>query len=224
MKKTLFALGLLSGVSTAATIVGSDTAGTVGAYTTADTLVTLTPYTEIGTPTVGSMNAGGFIGVNGGTNNNAVDDGDGLSTTLGDREALDLTFDPTVGFSRIAFAFSRADGPSSIDGITISGFTADPGVSVLDPVGAPFVDVRWDSGSGTVYAEISGAQFNGTDRTLVFSNHFASAGNTLRLTVTDTTQGAPQAAIRSISYEVVPEPSVALLGALGLLGLVRRRR
>jgi MYXO-CTERM domain-containing protein len=59
-----------------------------------------------------------------------------------------------------------------------------------------------------------------------------AAGDTLQLRFraafdTNTTGGSPDWAVDNISLSnvaVVPEPSVALLGGLGLLGLLRRRR
>lgn len=230
MKSThlLLVLSATASISHAAVITGAMTQNVSATYTTLDGLVTLKAYnsTSPAVPTTFNTNPG-FIGVSftgdPANQQNGINDTDGNPATRNDQEAIDILFTPTVGLAEIAFAWSRADGTAATDGIQISGFTSDPGVSgVLLPTAGGFRDIRWDSGSGSVFAELSGSEFNGTLRTLSFSNLSASLGATLRITANDSDQAAPQAAIASITY--IPEPSSALLGGLGILGLLRRRR
>lgn len=213
---TLFTV-LTVGAHAATTIVGTDTQN-LSSYS--DGNITLTPYASTDPLLVGTLNSGpNFIGVDGGTNVNAVDDADGA---LGgaDQEALDFELGALAGLTEIVFQFTRADGPLGTDGVQITGFASDPGAT-----GTPgFADVRWDAGTNSVYAEIAGAQFNNA-HTLSFANLAASTGQTLRMTVADSDEAAPQAALASITYDVVPEPSsTALLGLGGLALMLRRRR
>lgn len=206
-----------------------------------DANVTLTPL--IGT-TASTFNANATrLGIDGqGTNNNAFNDPD-LDANNGNEERLRFDFSPTVGLSQISFDFSRADGPGtgfSDDGVIITGFVADPSITFvsLESPAATIPDTlfyAYDAVSGSVRINISASDsggnpvFNGNDIGINFDPN-ASLGQTLLLSATDTNQAANQAqtggqiAITGISYEVVPEPSAALLGALGLLGLLRRRR
>lgn len=74
---------------------------------------------------------------------------------------------------------------------------------------------------------------NGVQGTVNFADSYTvSSGQTVdvRLAFTDKTsivsnlQAATRVGSFSVSAEVIPEPSVALLGGLGLLTLLRRRR
>lgn len=153
-------------------------------------------------------------------NVNAFNDVD-VDPNNGNEQQLEFIFAPTVGLSQIAYDFSRADGPGDDDGVIISGFTADPGVTFS--VSNPNLFAVYNSVAGAVRLNIPGGLFSGTDVFVDFDPD-ASRGQTLLLKVTDTTQHGAQLAITGISYDVVPEPSIALLGGLGLLGLLRRRR
>lgn len=234
MKNTCIALGLTAIAAPAAVtsltpadINGGDT--NTASYS--DGNVTLTPF--IGS-TQATFNANAVrLGIDDqtgtGTNVNAFNDPD-LDTNNGNEEKLEFDFSMTVGLSQISYDFSRADGPGtgfSNDGVIISGFTADPTITFSAAITNLFY--AWDSGSGSVRINIPAGAFNGNDISINFDPD-ASRGQTLLMSVTDGTQGPTQAqtggqlAIVGIAYDVVPEPSISLLGGLGLLGLLRRRR
>lgn len=206
----------------AATIDGADTFGLSTSYTTGDGLVTLFAYQSTDSLVAGAFNSGNsnFIGVSNLGNVNAVNDVDGDPTTGDDQEAIDIALSPTVGLSSIGFNFSRAEGPAATDGIQIAGFASDPGASAT----GTYADLRWDAGTNSIYFELAPADFNTGGQLLTFSNLSASGGQTLRLTANDSSEAGSQAAITVISYDPIPEPSIALLAGLGLFGLLRRRR
>lgn len=123
--------------------------------------------------------------------------------------------------TQISFDFSRANGPGPGDGVFISGFSADPGAVI--------------TGEGNVVSfsdgvlELDLSSFATEDDTLTLSNAVESAGQTLLLTVGDSSSNDSQFAITGIQYDndvfAVPEPSsTALLGLGGLALLLRRRK
>lgn len=185
-----------------------------------DGALTLTPF--IG-DTQDTFNANAVrLGIDdNGSNNNAFNDPD-TDPTNGNEERLIFDFEETFGLTRIAYDFSRADGPGDSDGVIISGFLSDPGVTFsLDD---PDLFSVYDDVNGTVRLNIPGSLFDGNDIDVNF-DVAASAGQTLELSVTDTTQAGAQFAITGISYSAVPEPAAATtLALLGLVGLCFRRR
>lgn len=205
-------LALCAATAQAAVITASDITIGSSTHVTGDGLVTLTPYGA--GLTVGTFSAGtDFFGVVGNGNDNNVRDGDGNPATTADREAIDMSLDATVGLSQVSFVWARADGPAATDGIVISGFLADPGATTTSGVGITY-------SAGTIY--LNYAWDAGVARTFEFSNLDASKGQTLRFSANDSNQTNAQFAFNTITY--VPEPSAALLGGLGLFGLLRRRR
>jgi hypothetical protein len=224
MKHIFTILGLAAGLSQAAVVNLSpsdinlgDTNTTV--FSNGD--LTLTPFNG-GVATTFNGNAT-RLGVDdaGTSNNNAFNDPD-IDPSNGNEETLQFEFSPTSGLSRIAYDFSRADGPGDQDGVIITGFVANPNVtfSVIDPN----LFASYNSIEGSVRLNIPGSLFNGNDVDINF-NPQSSAGQTLLLSVTDTTQAGAQLAITGISYDnSVPEPSSVMLLGLAGLGLLRRRR
>ena len=204
-------LALCAAAAQAAVITASDITTGSSTHVTGDGLVTLTPYgvgLTVGTFSSSSdANAGAYFGVVGAGNDNVVRDLDGNPATTSDRQAIDMTLDLTVGLSGFSVTYARADGDAT-SGIVISGFTANPGASIgTYTMGTLYIQQAWTASSAVLYT---------------FSNLDASKGQTLRFSANDSNQTNAQFAVKSITY--VPEPSAALLGALGLLALLRRRR
>lgn len=132
-----------------------------------------------------------------GTNVNAFNDPDTIPNN-GNEEQLQFEFASTAGLTGLSWDFARADGPDNRSGVNISGFSADPGASATGPgLGA----ITYSN--GTLNIQLSSAAFSNTDGVLTLSNPSASAGATLLMTVTDTTQAGAQLPITSISYENV---------------------
>ncbi|MDQ8191562.1 PEP-CTERM sorting domain-containing protein [Roseibacillus persicicus] len=219
--KYTLALSLTGLVSLPAAVVTLSTPDINGGVSTtssfSDGNLTLTPLQGTSAAT---FNAHGIrLGIDDfGTNANSFNDPD-TDPNNGNEEKLQFDFAPTVGLSSISYDFSRADGTGANDGVIISGFTADPGVTFSISNANLFAVYN----AGSVRLNLPGSLFDGTE-TFINFDPAASAGQTLLLSVTDTTQAGAQLAIRSISYDTIPEPSSTALLALGGLALLRRRR
>jgi hypothetical protein len=196
-----------------------------------DAFLTLTPF--IGTTQDTFNGNGARLGIDdAGTNNNAFNDPD-TDPFNGNEERLVFDFAADAGLTRISYDFSRADGDGPNDGVVISGFLSDPGVTFTfsddgSDVGDGNLFAVFDSGAGNVRLNIPGQLFNGNDIDINF-DAAASNGQTLSLSVTDSTQAGAQLAILGIGYDsnivAVPEPtSVTCLAIVGLAAFSRRRR
>lgn len=98
----------------------------------------------------------------------------------------------------------------------ISGFSSDPGASVTGlPSGWT---VSYNSGSVTIASNDNGGYLE------TYTVNFANTVNvtSLGITAPNVVGGAGGVGFVAINY--VPEPSAALLGGLGMLCLLRRRR
>jgi autotransporter-associated beta strand protein len=108
----------------------------------------------------------------------------------------------------------NANGDLSFDG-TVSLDLSDLGTAAALAFGTKFTLISyfgtWDGDTFDGYAD---------DSTFVFS------GNEWRIDYNDTSAGAVNGGLYSnaVTLTVIPEPAAALLGGLGLLALLRRRR
>lgn len=209
-------------------------------FTTIDGFLTLTP-TAVGVaaPTFSGVsgsatNPTGRLGTsNANSNANAFND---PNTTLGDAggEGLLLAFTSNAGLSSLSFDFSRAnvDGNGN-GGVRIAGFLANPNVvfsgQTAPSAGATTVlSSSFNPATGVLSLNIPIGFFTNNDSTVSF-DPTTSAGQTLALTVEDTTTANAQLAITTLSFDddvvAIPEPSSALLlGLVGFGALLRRKR
>lgn len=199
------ALSLLGFAVTAqAVVINLDpltiTGGDSSTASFSDGEITLTPL-QAGVPATFNEAAGGQarLGIDDfGTNINAFNDPD-TDPNNGNEEQLRFEFSATSALANIVYDFSRADGPGDNDGVIITGFNADPLITFS--VDNPNLFSVYDAGSGTARLNIPGSLFNGTDVVVDFTNFEASRGETLLMSVTDTTQAGAQLAITGIGYD-----------------------
>lgn len=236
MKSTLFMRTLAAGcvltwgalVANAATInlTPTDVSGVdTNTAQFSDGQLTITPFVHDGTGFVQDTFNGNAarLGIdNNGTNNNAVADNDDVVGNAGD-EAFEYAFSPTAGLSKITYDFSRAFAAGTNDGVVFTGFRSNPNVTFS--IVEPDLFAIWEAASSTLRLNIPGRLFGGAQVDINFNNVNASVGETIFMTVNDTSQAAPQLAIRGISYDIVPEPaSLSIVCLAGIAMLVRRKR
>lgn len=183
---------------------GDITSGSSPTYATLDGNLTIEGFSDSASSIPANLTTGGspasWFGI-------------GASGALQNTNTMTLQLAPNVGLSGFGRIWTRAV-------VSISGFTADPGFSVVgtDPSlnsssyanGILSVDLGWDSGTSYNYS---------------LSNLGASAGQTLTISLDSAT--GPQFSITQLDYAPVPEPSSLTLGALGGLLLFfsgRRKR
>lgn len=161
---------------------------------------------------------------------NSADNGIGVVAGTGTNTAIELkgdfdATDPTVFGGSNAFNLSNHSGAgdSRTNGTMSSGLTDGVIYSVL------YTITRTTADTLTASSSINGGTATVTD----FNNTPDTDGTQGNDYITDFTNGAiyirsgSQAAnyrIDNVFLEVVPEPSTALLGAIGCLALLRRRR
>jgi hypothetical protein len=191
--------GIIATTQAASVLPGDIPNNVSPTFTTADSLLTITGYSDSFTTPANltSDGPGTWFGVEGGSSLNTA-------------ETLKLELAPDVGLSGFGDIWTRAV-------ITISGFTSDPGFT---PVGSPagLLGSSYDGGTLTVNLDWNG----GTARDYILSDLGASAGQTLLLSLDAAT--SPQWAVSHLDYAAVPEPAAVALVLLGATMLVAMRR
>lgn len=223
MKKALLLTAII-GAGTSACfaqnlITPADTQA-LASFTTSDGKVTLTSMVD-GSPSETFSDSSSLLGINGGSNNNAVDIRDWTGDNI--PEGISMDFATDVGLSQIVFQWYGGD-------VTISGFTADPLATGMDSSGPGGDSLRDISYSGGTLSFRLDGNWTGT-ATLDLDNLNASADSTLMIAPVPNDgggvfTGSPRFSIAEMSYQVVPEPAIAgfALGAMALLLAFRRRR
>jgi hypothetical protein len=175
----------------AGTVVSGDIPNNISpTFTTGDTLLTLTGYSDsaFATPAnLGSAGAGTWFGVGG-------------DAALSGAETMKWQLSPGVGLTGFGDIWTRAV-------ITISGFTSDPGLNIGANPGV--LGSSYAAGVQTLNLDWNG----GGARDFTFADPSASAGQLLSVSLDFAT--GPQWAITHLDYAVVPEPSSIALLFLG---------
>ena len=223
MKKTLLLTGILAACAStcfAQSIITPADTQALASFTTADGKVTMTSMVG-GSPSGTFSDSSSLLGIDGGSNNNAVDTRDwgGANTP----EGFSMDFASDVGLSQIVFKWYGGD-------VTISGFTADPMATGMDSSGPGGDSLRDISYSGGTLSFRLDGNWSGT-ATLDLDNLNASADSTLMIAPVPNDgggvyTGSPRFSITEMSYQVVPEPAIAALafGAMAILLAFRHRR
>lgn len=147
------------------------------------------------------------VGVNSGTGNGALLDGN---------ESMTLQLGQNWGVGQLRFMYSSAGTT-----ISVSGFLSNP-IATSQPYGAPDIGTMSYS-SGTLSIPITVSDTGGNEAIVNLANLYASAGDTLEVTVS----AGGYTALNQVTYTTVPEPtSLGLLGlgAMMLFGLGRKQR
>ena len=185
-------LGGTTALTTSLTLAGSATYSNIlgGDGTYVDTGITVNPFAGDGSPGIFGPTSGCCIGVQGGTNNGAVDDVDGV---LGgsDSERMEFVLDSGFGLTSVDFIFTRANP------VILSGFINDPQASVDAAAATAGVVPIYDNGTLTFSHPWRG----GAVTDLVFGNPGASSGQTITLRVGDAAAG-PQAAVFGFDWDL----------------------
>jgi hypothetical protein len=185
------ALAALSADRSFATTAGyADVLDGDGLYSNAG--INVTPFFGNGSSGLFGVNGSCCMGVQTGTNNVAVDDGDGLQGGA-DAERLEFQLDAGFGLVGIDFIFARANP------ILLSGFLTDPQIAVgFNPNGN--ITAAYDDATKSVRITHPWAGGSVTDFT--FGNPGASSGQKITLSVFDPAQAAPQAAVYGFEWDV----------------------
>jgi hypothetical protein len=160
----------------------SDHAPFAGGYapsltaTTADSLFTVSGWADLeATVPANLWNWWELLGVDSGVGNGALLDG---------TEAITIQINPSVGVAMMFFRYGEANGSGAGDlvQVNISGFTADPGTSVVPTGGQANRISNLTYANGTLsfdYLDDNGGNDAGQ---LIFSNPAGSAGCNLKVT------------------------------------------
>jgi hypothetical protein len=238
MKKTLLAIPLLIASSHAATLIHDDFSGdgTAGLHDTSPDTNTLSSATWVASTII--------------ANNGQVNDGDntdrGATIDLGAGFAFQAnqTYTLTVGWSNLSSAILFA-GFSTVAqnveaamqvqpdnfAVRIRALTPDAGIAAWTRIGAvnspTLGSTANPTGAGTTTMTITTNSL--TDATFAVDGVASTAIDLtgyryLYLGYEEGAGGTQDARFTSVEFALVPEPTAALLGSLGLLALLRRRR
>jgi hypothetical protein len=157
-----------------------------GDSTFTDAGIIVNPFSGNGSAGLFGVSANCCMGVQGGSNNAAVDDLDGLQGGT-DSERWEFDLDAGNGLTSLEFIYTRAT-------VVLSGFLTDPQAAVNVATVVPV----YDNGTLTFNHGWRGGAI--TD--LTFGNPGASSGQTIALSVFDTAQAAPQAAVYAFEWDL----------------------
>jgi hypothetical protein len=120
------------------------------------------------------------------------------------------SFTDAGGLRNLGVIFQLYQSDGSFTGADNTNLAGAAGVTLIDSFSISTGDIA------------AGAMVNGLTGSLSLATANPTGELFLRITNFDAGTGEPWAAVDNIS--IVPEPSIALLGGLGLFGLLRRRR
>lgn len=182
-----------------ASVVSGDITNNVSPlFTTADTFLTLSGYSDSASTVPANLTSDGpgtWFGV-------------GAGSALTGTETMTIQLAPGYGLTGFGDIYTRAV-------ITISGFVSDPGLNVGANPGV--LGSGYSAGTLTLDLNWNG----GATRDFILNDVNASAGQLL--TVSLDFAAAPQWAITHLDYAAVPEPTAISIALMGL-GLMLARR
>jgi hypothetical protein len=135
----------------------------------------------------------------------------GASGSIGGFAGFDNTLALNKKFALVWFSQTSAQLTTSSSGAYFGMMSLSDWLLPADAEGKSYTLSSTDSGGATSFYSTSVA----TTATQIGGGFFTGSG---------TAANTGSTALRSAQFQIVPEPSAALLGALGALGLLRRRR
>lgn len=120
-----------------------------------------------------------------------VDSGIGNGALLDGNEAITIQLDKGVGVAMVFFRYGEANGSEAGDliRVNISGFTADPGTSLVPTGGIANRVSNLTYADGTLSFDYLDDEGGNDSAQLIFSNPAASAGCVLKVTVSPSPNG-----------------------------------
>jgi hypothetical protein len=202
--------------------VSGSSSVTITDWSTDASVTSISGLTAISTDDGGTTTAGGFAQLQGGSATYANPDvvylsrNHNVDATRGDNYrgfSLSFTLSDSWGLSTLTVLSGHTNNAGNQD----QAFTSDLVFNLTGgTLGSPLTgSSNEDYGSGSAYRSVA---FDLTGTTL------GAGSYTLDVYQTNMPSGGAYATYDGITLEAIPEPTAALLGSLGLLGLLRRRR